>query len=81
MDLRAMGATNILSARSLRPIGRAGLAAAIADFESNADQHGKTVERFEIIYLTGWSPSPDQPQPARRGSATASLAEALRPRT
>ena len=80
-DLRAMGATNILSARSLRPIGRSGLAAAIDDFRSKADKNGKTVERFEIIYLTGWSPSPDQPQPARRGSATASLAAALRPKS
>jgi SAM-dependent methyltransferase len=80
-DLRAMGATNILNARSLRPIGRSGLAAAIEDFNSKGDEDGKTVERFEIIYLTGWSPSPDQPQPARRGSATASLADALRPKS
>lgn len=80
-DLRAMGTTNILQARSLRPVGRLGLAAAINEFNSNADEDGKTVERFEIIYLTGWSPSPDQPQPARRGSATASLAAALRPRS
>jgi NADH dehydrogenase [ubiquinone] 1 alpha subcomplex assembly factor 5 len=78
-DLRAMAATNILRARSLVPIGRYGLAAATADFQSHADQEGKTVERFEIIYLTGWAPSPDQPQPARRGSATASLAAALQP--
>ena len=79
-DLRARGATNILNARSLRPIGRTGLAAAIDDFKSHADSEGKTLERFEIIYLTGWSPSPDQPQPAKRGSATASLAAALRPK-
>ena len=78
-DLRAMGATNILTARSLKPIGRSGIAAAIDDFNSKADEDGKTLERFEIIYLTGWSPSPDQPQPAKRGSATASLAAALRP--
>ena len=80
-DLRIMGATNILRARSRTPIGRFGLGAAIEDFSSKADEDGKTVERFEIIYLTGWSPSPDQPQPARRGSATASLAAALRPRS
>jgi SAM-dependent methyltransferase len=79
-DLRAMGATNILTARSSAPIGRFALAAAMADFEANADADGKTSERFEIVYLTGWSPSPDQPQPARRGSATASLSEALRKR-
>lgn len=76
-DLRAMAATNILSVRSLRPIDRTGLAAALADFADHADPDGKTAEHFEIVYLTGWAPSPDQPQPARRGSATASLAEAL----
>jgi SAM-dependent methyltransferase len=79
-DLRAMGGTNILSARSRRPLGRAGLAAAIADFAAHADSDGKTAERFDILYLTAWAPSPDQPRPARRGSATASLAEALKPK-
>ncbi len=37
-----------------------------------------TAERFEIVYLTGWAPDASQPRPARRGSATASLAEALK---
>ena len=76
-DLRAMAATNILSRRSRRPISRSGLAAAAADFAANADSDGKTEERFEILHLSGWSPSTDQPRPARRGSATASLADAL----
>jgi SAM-dependent methyltransferase len=76
-DLRAMGATNVLAGRSRRPLGRHGLAAAIADFE---DGEGKTTERFEILHLLGWAPSPDQPRPARRGSGTVSLAEALKPR-
>ncbi|HEX8061719.1 MAG TPA: methyltransferase domain-containing protein [Allosphingosinicella sp.] len=75
-DLRAMGAANILAGRSRRPVGRLGLAAAMADFDSGAD---KTAERFEILHLLGWSPSPDQPKPARRGSGTVSLAEALKP--
>jgi SAM-dependent methyltransferase len=79
-DLRRMGATNILGARSLRPIGRAGLAAAAADFASKAEPDGKTVEYFDIIHLSGWAPAPDQPRPAPRGSGKASLAEALRPR-
>ncbi len=74
-DLRAMGATNILAARSRRPIGRHGLAAAIADFEAGED---KTTERFEILHLLGWAPSPDQPKQARRGSGPVSLAEALK---
>jgi SAM-dependent methyltransferase len=72
-DLRAMGATNSLALRSRRPLTRIGLAAAAADFGTGA------VERFEILYLSGWAPSPDQPAPARRGSATASLADALKP--
>ncbi|HEX9946377.1 MAG TPA: methyltransferase domain-containing protein [Allosphingosinicella sp.] len=77
-DLRAMAATNILAERSRRPLGRHALAAAIVDFESG---EGKTVERFEILHLLGWSPSPDQPRPARRGSGTMSLAQALKPRS
>ena len=80
-DLRGMGATNLLAERSKRPIGRAGLAAAMADFAAQADPDGKTAERFEIVHVSAWAPSPAQPRPARRGSATASLAEALRPRS
>jgi SAM-dependent methyltransferase len=77
-DIRAMGATNLLGARSRRPFGRLGLAAAIAQFAAAADPDGKTAERFEILHLSGWAPAADQPRPARRGSATASLAAALR---
>jgi SAM-dependent methyltransferase len=79
-DLRAMGATNILAARSKRQIGRLGLAAAMADFAAHADADGKTAERFEIVHMLGWAPAPSQPQPARRGSATMSLADALKRR-
>ncbi|WP_324749909.1 methyltransferase domain-containing protein [Sphingomonas sp. LY54] len=77
-DLRAMGATNILQTRDRRPLGRLGLAAAYADFAAQADADGKTPERFDILYLIGWAPSPDQPRPAQRGSATASLAATLK---
>ena len=77
-DLRSMAATNILAARSKTALSRHALAAAIADFAVHAADDGKTTERFEIVYLTGWAPAPGQPQPARRGSATASLAAALK---
>jgi SAM-dependent methyltransferase len=80
-DLRAMGGTNILANRARRPLGRYALAAAMAEFESAADSDGKTPERFEIVHLLGWGPSPDQPKPARRGSGTASLAAVLGRRT
>lgn len=78
-DLRGMAATNLLASRSRRPLGRLGLAAAAASFADAGDRDGKTGERFDLLYLSGWAPSPDQPSPARRGSASASLAEALRP--
>lgn len=75
-DLRGMGATNILRDRT--PLRRDTLARAAELFTERADPDGKTPERFDILYLTGWSPAPTQPQPARRGSATASLEGALR---
>lgn len=75
-DLRGMAATNVLAER--HSISRAMLARAASAFADAADPDGRTTEHVEIIFLTGWSPSPDQPQPARRGSATASLAAALK---
>ena len=78
-DLRAMAATNVLVERERTPFARIGLAAATADFAAAADADGKTAEIVEILYLSGWAPAPDQPQPARRGSGRVSLADALKP--
>lgn len=55
-DLRAMGGTNLLAGRSRKPLGRATMAAAAADFAAHAGPDGKTAERFEIVYLSGWAP-------------------------
>lgn len=74
-DLRGMGVSNVLRGRS--PLRRDTLARAAQAFADRADRDGRTAERFDIIYLTGWAPAASQPQPARRGSATASLAAAL----
>lgn len=79
-DLRALAATSLLVARPRRAIGRAGYAAALAAFAALADADGRSAERFEILFLSGWAPTPSQPQPARRGSGSVSLIEALRPR-
>ncbi len=77
-DLRGMGASNMLAER--RPIGRAALATAAAAFADLADPDGRVSEQFNLIFLTGWAPDPSQPLPAKRGSATASLADALKPK-
>ena len=76
-DLRGMGAAQCLVSRP-PPLTRAGLARAIEDFAAGADADGRVRERFEIIHISGWRPDPSQPKPARRGSATVSLAEALK---
>jgi len=76
-DLRGMAASNVLRERS--GIGRSALARVAAAFE-DAGTDNRTPERFSMIFLTGWAPDPTQPQPAKRGSATTSLVEALRPR-
>jgi len=77
-DLRGMGASNILAGRSA--LTKQVFARLAHSFAALADADGRTAERFEIIFLTGWSPAPSQPKPARRGSATASLTDALRAR-
>lgn len=77
-DLRGMAASNVLASR--QALRRDTLARAAASFAARADPDGRTREYFDIVYLTGWAPAPSQPQPARRGSGTASLADALRPR-
>ncbi|MFW2829732.1 class I SAM-dependent DNA methyltransferase [Sphingomonas sp. ID0503] len=75
-DLRAMAATNLLPGR--QALSRRPLMAAVEAFVAQADPDGRVTERFEIAVLTGWAPAESQPKPARRGSATVSLAEALK---
>lgn len=76
-DLRGMGAAQCL-ASAPPPLTRAGLALAAEQFATGADVDGRITERFMILHGSGWHPSASQPKPARRGSATVSLADALR---
>ncbi len=76
-DLRGAACANLLAGPVL-PMRRAAVANAATRFREGADPDGKTAETIEIIYLLGWAPAPGQPLPARRGSATASLVDALR---
>lgn len=54
-DLRKMGATNILTSRSRRPILRDAKAAAEDAFRSAGDG-SRTIETFEILHFASWTP-------------------------
>jgi NADH dehydrogenase [ubiquinone] 1 alpha subcomplex assembly factor 5 len=55
-DLRSMGATNILTARSRRPLSRAAVNSAAEQFLAGAEG-GRVKETFEILHFAGWTPS------------------------
>ncbi|MFZ1737599.1 MAG: methyltransferase domain-containing protein [Sphingorhabdus sp.] len=44
---------------------------------SLADIEQRVTEQYVLLNMSGWAPGPDQPKPARRGSATISLADIL----
>lgn len=73
-DLRAAGESNAVLARDNRIPPRALFPMALAALPL---RDGVVAMPLELLTLTGWSPSPDQPRPARRGSAEARLADAL----
>jgi len=54
-DLRSMGATNRLLARSRQPLTKAAAAAAANAFEAQAVE-GRVRERFELLHFAAWSP-------------------------
>ncbi|MEI8395875.1 MAG: methyltransferase domain-containing protein [Rhodospirillaceae bacterium] len=65
-DLRGMGETGALLARSRRPPGRAlFLETARRYAESHAGPDGRITATFEILYLFGHAPGPDQQQPLK----------------
>ena len=77
-DLRDMGVGNALAGP------RASLSCDITRhldtaWQAKASDDGKVKERFVHIHLSGWSPSEDQPKPAKRGSGSVSLASILSP--
>ena len=77
-DLRRMGATNALTSRRRRPLRRATLMRMAEIYTQRfADADGRVRATFEIVWLSGWAPHPDQQQPLRPGAAKTRLAEAL----
>jgi len=79
-DLRAMGEANAMAARSRKPLRRAVLDEVERRYVDAFGKDGRITATFELIVLTGWAPSADQPQPLRPGSATSRLADALKTR-
>lgn len=79
-DLRAMGETNALSART-RGLTRRDVMLRAAEIyqadHSDPEHPGRVVATFDLVFLTGWAPAENQQKPLRPGSARMSLAEAL----
>lgn len=78
-DLRAMGSTNALVARTRRPSTRRFFTRAAEIYaERFAGPDGRIPATFNIVWLSGWAPHESQQKPLKPGSATTSLAEALK---
>ncbi|KAJ7437094.1 S-adenosyl-L-methionine-dependent methyltransferase [Mycena galericulata] len=76
-DLGAMGEGNaILGPR--RALRRDTLAAASAIYAAlHGNEDGSVPATFQIIYMIGWKPAPNQPQPLERGTGKVPLGEVL----
>ena len=77
-DLRAMGEANALIDRRKTIPQRALFKETEVNYAKHfADDDGYLRATFELVYLTGWSPSESQQKPLQPGSAQSRLAEAL----
>jgi SAM-dependent methyltransferase len=80
-DLRMLGTTNILHARSKRPLSRK-LLARLAEIyhERYSDPDGRLRVTVELLWVSGWAPHESQQKPMAPGSAQTRLADALKRR-
>ena len=77
-DLRGMGESSALQARSDRYAGRELFARAAALYaQRHAGRDGRVPAQFRLLFLTGWAPHESQQQALRPGSARQRLAKAL----
>jgi SAM-dependent methyltransferase len=77
-DLRAMGATSVLSERSRKPLMKSVfLRAAELYAQDYSDPDGRIRATFSLISLSGWAPHESQQKPLKPGSAKTRLADAL----
>lgn len=78
-DLRAMGATNVLTQRSRKPTPHAlFLRAAQIYAERFSDPDGRVRATFAIVWLSGWSAHESQQKPLKPGSASMNLKDVLK---
>lgn len=77
-DLRHMGEANPLVGRQKSFTRSAIFKRAEAIYRDNfADDHGRLIATFDLVFLSGWSPHESQQQPLKPGSAKTSLLDAL----
>ena len=77
-DLRNMGEGNALASRARTGLSKELMARTHGLYaEHFTADDGRLKATFEIIFLSGWSPHPDQQKPMRPGSASHSLASVL----
>lgn len=77
-DLSGMGESNLIIKRSKKFTHRATLARAASIYrERHANNDGRILAKFQVIYLTGWAPDASQPKALRPGSAKISLVDFL----
>lgn len=76
-DLKTMGLRKVLAVR--RPAHKRLFKVAEEIYRArHMDTDGRIKATFAFAYLSGWAPDPSQQRPARRGSATVRLADALK---
>jgi len=78
-DIRRMGASNILLERRRIPTRRTTMLRMAQLYAKRfADADGRIRATFDVVWLSGWAPHESQQRPLKPGSATASLAEAVK---
>jgi len=77
-DLRDLGLSNTLTARSKTHLSKAYLAKAKALYSEHfSREDGKLLCQFEILWMSGWAPHDSQQKPLKPGSAKMRLGDAL----
>ncbi len=77
-EIKQMGWSNALSARSRTPVTHRLLARAAAAYEAAcAADDGRVPLTLNLAYLAGWAPHESQQKPLKPGSARVRLADAL----